>query len=139
MKLTPITTKQFVWSTVFITIGFGFLMLTNGRGSFLFTGPLLAAMFMTMPAADRNRPLTRNQLLAALGAMIATAALIWWCVTHRNPNRDSWGSSFVELYSRPALAIPFWLLFVILGFRRWRMRLVPQDSIPPDPHQITPD
>ena len=122
MTNSPISTKQFVWWVVLVTIGFTFLILTHGVPSFLFTFPLLAASFVIMPAADRKRPLTRSQLLGALAVVLATAGLIWWCIAHRTEASQSWGRSLIDFYSQPIVAVPIWVIFMYLGYRRWRIR-----------------
>ncbi len=129
MTIQPITTKQFIGSSVLITIAFTFLMVTQGRFSVLFTLPLMTATFVIMPPDVRKRSLRRGQLVGALAAVAATAALIWWLISHRTPETDSWGRSLLNAFSHPLVAIPIWLGFLFLGYRRWRMKPPLKDGL----------
>lgn len=130
MKLMPISTKQFIGWTVLITIGFGLLMLTHGKAPFLFNIPVIAASCMSMPASERNRPLSRNQVFAGAGIVLAFVALLWWLTSQFPTGEDSWGRAFLEFTSRPTVAIPVWLLFVMVGILRWRANLTRRELTP---------
>lgn len=135
MTHQPITTKQFIASSVLITLAFVCLVITHGRFSVLFTTPLIIATFVTMPAEVHRRPVTRGQLLLVLGGVAATAAFIAWCVKHPTPMSDASAHSLTDSYSHPAVAVPLWLLFLYLGYRRWRMKPPLKEAAPHDPEQ----
>lgn len=122
MTTKPITTMQFIGGTALISIGFVCLMATQGKPIFLFTFPVLVAHLFVMSSDECRRPLTRSQLLVALGVVFATAAVIWWAAAHRTPEFDSWGRSFIDSFSHPIVAVPLWLGLLFLGYRRWRMK-----------------
>ena len=122
MTLTPITTKQFIGVTVLITIAFGCLVYTQGKIIPLFNLPLLISMFVMMPSDISKRPLTRTNLIAVLTGLLLAAAFIWWCFTHRTPESEASGRSFIDSFSHPAVAVPLWLAFVYIFYRRWRVK-----------------
>lgn len=130
MKRQPITTKQFITWSVLITLAFAFLIINQGRFSVLFTTPLLIATFVTMPSDDSKRPLTLRQALLVLGGVVAIAAFIAWCVTHPTPKSDASAHSLSDSFSHPAVAVPLWLLFLYLGYRRWRMKPPLKEAAP---------
>ena len=132
MKRNPITTKQFIASSVLITLAFVFLI--NQRTlPFLFIIPLQTATFLIMPSEVHRRPVTRGQLLLVLGGVAAIAAFIAWCVTHPTPKSDASAHSLSDSFSHPAVAVPLWLLFLYLGYRRWRMKPPLKEAVPPRP------
>jgi len=133
VKRNPITTKQFIASSVLVTLAFAFLIINQGRFSVLFTTPLLIATFVTMPSEVHRRPVTRGQLLLVLGGVAAIAAFIAWCVTHPTPKSDASAHSLSDSFSHPAVAVPLWLLFLYLGYRRWRMKPPLKEAVPPRP------
>jgi hypothetical protein len=120
MAMPPISTKQFIWWVILITVGFFLLVLTHGRAGALFNLPLIIASFVVMSPAERKRPLTRNQILLNVGVILASAVLIWWSFRHRTAANDSWWREITETYSRPIYVLPVWIGLVYLGFRRWR-------------------
>lgn len=128
MPLQPITTKQFIGSAVLVTLAFVFLVVNQGRFAVLFTTPLLIATFVIMPRETSKRPVTRSQLLAVLGVVVATAAFIWWTATHPTPESDAWSRSLLDFFSSPIVAVPLWLGFLFLGYRRWRVKPPPSDA-----------
>jgi hypothetical protein len=122
MTLHPITTKQFIAWAVLITLAFVLLVINQGRFVFLFIFPVQIANFVIMPSDAHKRPLTPRQALGVLGVVLATFALIWWLSTHATPERDAWMRSFLDSFSSPIVAVPLWLLFLYLGYRRWRLK-----------------
>lgn len=135
MKPPPITTKQFITWSVLITLAFVFLIITHGRPAFLFIFPLLIATFVVMPSDDSKQPLTLRQALLVLGGVVAIAAFIAWCVTHPTPMSDASAHSLSDSFSHPAVAVPLWLLFLYLGYRRWRMKPPLQEAATHDHEQ----
>ena len=135
MKRNPITTKQFIAFSVLVTLAFVFLIINQGRFSFLFTTPLLIATFVIMPAEVRRQPVTFRELLIVLGGVAATAAFIGWTVTHHTPENDARDRSLGVFISHPAVAVPWWLLFLYLGYRRWRMKPPLQEAASHDHEQ----
>lgn len=122
MTLHPITTKQFIVWAGLVTLAFVFLVINQGRPPFLFSFPLLIASFVIMPSEVRKQPVTLRHLLMALGAVFATAAFIWWAVTHHTPESDARDRSLGVFISHPGVAVTWWLLFLYLGYRRWRVK-----------------
>lgn len=120
MTHKPITTKQFIVWAVLITVVFVLYVATEGKIPFLSLLP--AAFFVIMPPETSKQPVTLRQVLLVLGGVAAMAALIWWFVTHPTPKRDSWARSLLDSFSHPIVAVPLWLLFLYLGYRRWRMK-----------------
>lgn len=122
MTHQPITTKQFIASSVLITLAFALLVLNQGRFTFLFIFPLQIATFVVMPSDDSKQPLTLRQALAVLGIVLGIIAVIWWLSTHATPESDAWARSFGHAFCHPLVAVPLWLFFLYLGYRRWRMK-----------------
>lgn len=124
--LQSLSTKQFIGGTVLVTIAFALLMVNQGKLSALFSFPLLIANFVMMPPDIRKRPITRNDLLISLAAVLATAAFIAWCISHPTPSSDSSARSF----SHPTVAVPLSLGFVYLLYRRWCVKPPLKDDLP---------
>jgi hypothetical protein len=122
MKLHPITTKQFTAWAVLITLAFILLVNNQGRFAFLFIFPLQIATFVTLPSDVHKRPLTRRQTLQVVGVVLAIFAVIGWLSTHSTPERDAWYRSLGHAFRHPGVAVPLWLLFLYLGYRRWRAK-----------------
>ncbi len=132
MTLHPITTKQFIAWSVLITLAFTLLVINQGRFAFLFIFPLQAANWVTMPADDHKRPWTFRQVLAVLGVLLAIFTLIWWFATHATPESDAWARSLGHAFRQPIVAVPAWLLFLYLGYRRWRVKPPLKEAAPHD-------
>jgi hypothetical protein len=132
MTPQPFTTTRFIVWAVLVTLGFAFLLATQGRPIVPFLLPLQIATFVVMPQAIRNarhkRPLTLIQGLLVLGAVAVAAALIWWLV-HRPTTSDEWGRSLLDSFSHPMVAVPLWIGFLYLGYRRWRMKPPLQEGL----------
>lgn len=120
-----ITTKQFLWAILLLTVGFVFLVMFRGETIFLFVFPVLASNFVLMPQAERTRPLTRTQLLRALFLAVGTAIFIWWSITQRDgrPSSESSGRTLIAFVSHPSVACLIWLTMVAIGYRRWRFSI----------------
>ena len=125
MATAPITTKQFIWFVLLTTVAFTSLVLMQGRHSALFGFPMMAATFVMMPATERNRPVSRAQLLGVLGGVATTAGFIWWVVAHRTAEDQEWERSLLDSMSRPIVVVPVWAFCVYLGYRRWRSCVSP--------------
>lgn len=132
MTRHPITTKQFIVSSVFITLAFVLLVINQGRFAFLFIFPFQIATFVTMPADDHKRPWTPRQVLAVTGVLLAIFTLIWWLATHATPESDAWTRSLGHAFRHPIVAVPLWLLFLYLGYRRWRVKPPLKEAAPHD-------
>ncbi|MCX6848118.1 MAG: hypothetical protein NTY98_04290 [Verrucomicrobia bacterium] len=130
MTLHPITTKQFIAWAVLITLAFILLVINQGRFAFLFIFPFQIATFVTMPADDYKRPMPPRQVLVGVGVGIAIVAVIGWLATHATPESDAWARSFGVFIRHPGVAVPLWLLFLYLGYRRWRVKLPLKESAP---------
>lgn len=122
MTRRPFTTKQFIAWGVLITLAFALLILNEGRFTFLFIFPLQIATFVTMPADVHMRDMTRGQVLGVVGVLLSTFAIIGWLSTHATPESDAWARSLGHAFSHPVVAVPLWLLFLYLGYRRWRVK-----------------
>lgn len=118
MPLKRITTRQFIAWSVLITVVFAVHVASQGRIPVL--GMLPLVMWAIMPPETSKRPVTRNQLLAVLGWLLAMAAFIWWVVTHHTPESDARNRSLLNAFSHPVVAVPLWLGLLFLGYRRWR-------------------
>lgn len=132
MTRHPITTKQFIVWAVLITLAFILLVINQGRFSFLFIFPVQIANFVIMPSDVHKRPLTTRQALQVLGVVLATFALIWWLATHGTPESDAWARSLGHAFRHPGVAVPLWLLFLYLGYRRWRVKPPRKEAAPHD-------
>lgn len=133
MTRKPITTKQFIASSVFITLAFALLVIYQGRFTFLFIFPLQIATFVIMPWDDSKQPLTLRQALAVLGIVLGTIAVVWWLSTHATPESDARARSLGHAFCHPAVAVPLWLLFLYLGYRRRRLKPPLKEAVPHDP------
>lgn len=133
MTLHPITTKQFIAWSVLITLAFALLVINQGSFSFLFIFPVQIANFVMMPSDDHKRPLTRRQTLQVVGVLLAIFAVIGWLSTHSTPERDAWYRSLGHAFRHPIVAVPLWLLFLYLGYRRWRVQPPLKEAAPHDP------
>ncbi|MCX6848116.1 MAG: hypothetical protein NTY98_04280 [Verrucomicrobia bacterium] len=120
MTHKPITTKQFIAWAVLITVVFVLYVATEGKIPFLSLLPV--AFFVIMPPETSKQPMTLRQALIVLGGVAAMAAFIWWTVTHHTPESDAWARSFGVFIRHPGVAVPLWLLFLYLGYRRWRAK-----------------
>ena len=112
-----ITTKQFVWSAVFLTIGCILWLLPGDIWLDFAPGCIVISTLITMSREERARPLPAAHIVAMFTvlALIVVAVL----VLHRVVPAQ-WGRPVLRVVRHPALVVPLWATMTFLSHRQWR-------------------
>lgn len=118
MKLTPITTKQFIWWLA--VTGFGVILwIVVPEPLFaLASGVLSVSPFILQTPAERHQPLGKKQVIQIVCILavfiVAALALRRWIPDER-------GHAIVRFMKHPGFILPVWLLGIWQTYRRWRL------------------
>jgi hypothetical protein len=112
-----ITTKQFVWSAAFLTLGCILWLLPGNIWLDFAPGCIVISTLITMSREERGRPLPAIHIIAIFAslALVVVAGL----ALHRIVP-DEWGKPVLRVMRHPVIVIPLWAVTMFLTYRQWR-------------------
>jgi hypothetical protein len=112
-----ITTKQFAWSAVFLTLACILWLLQEDIWWDFAPGCVVISTLVTMSREERTRPLPTAHIVAIFGVLAFIVVVV--LVLHRVVPGER-GRPALRIMQHPALVVPLWAAMIFLTYRQWR-------------------
>src|SRR4029434_10844680 len=118
-----ITTTQFVWSAVFLTLWcISWILQWSNLGLFC----LLISGLITTSRGARTRPLPAKHIVAYIGGV----ALVWvGLLLLGRVIPDQWEKPVERVMYHPALVVPLWAAMIFSDYLAWRYGKTETDAV----------